>query len=50
MEGKFVKWKTVNGIVMGLVVKPAENGAGNWVVALKNGNFVIVNEGSFING
>ena len=50
MEGKFVKWMTVNGIVDGLVIKPAENGAGNWVVALKNGKVVIVNECSFING
>lgn len=49
MEGKFVKWMAVNGIVDGLVIKPVENGAGNWVVALKNGKVVIVNEGSFIN-
>ena len=50
MEGKFVKWKTVNGVVDGLVIKPAVNGTGNWVVALKNGKFVVVNESSFING
>lgn len=49
MEGKFVKWKTVNGIVMGLVVKPAMEGKGNWVVSLNNGKIVIVNENSFIN-
>jgi hypothetical protein len=50
MEGKFVKWKTANGVADGLVIKPAGVGVGNWVVALKNGKFVIVNESSFING
>lgn len=49
MEGKFVKWNTVNGVLDGLIIRPADHGVGNWIVALKNGKVVVVNESSFIN-
>ena len=48
MGGKFVKWNAVNGVISGLVIKPADHGVGNWVVALGDGKSVVVNENSFI--
>lgn len=49
MEGKTVKWNTVNGVVSGTVLRPVPGCDGDWIVSLGNGMVVIVNESSFIN-
>ena len=43
-EGEKVTWRSVNGMVTGIIVRPFDEKS--WIVSLTNGKYAIVHEGS----
>lgn len=43
--GETIRWESVNRLVYGVLVE--DRGEGNWLVVLKTGHHVVVNEKSF---